>query len=1593
MARGKVVKREIDGNRPQKTKYCYRWLAMLLCIVMVFFACGSAVKVFVEALGTLTENLRREELKSETSGEIRARLLRQIRAGWDPYSEDMSLEEFYVLMEMFGDGTLPLKNVATFAGANANAQGMAVSGGSEAIPRTMFLFAGLSGVIFEKNQPLAYFNELEDETTREEAEDFPAGLDLYGAGYMRPPMEWTGVQTEGMQVVIVSKGVNDGNSAIAGDVIQDRFLSYDGYYVKQVTVEGIDATILGVVERPNHSGYVYYYLSAEGQDSTVSTTTMSIGNKFIIQYVPNEHEIDYKVYLNEETAAGGEINWDALESFAGLKDITDDPVGLVGYDDTWVNSIFGASRPLRTTDGAYSFDVSTPFEYEVRLYRQKGNDIGQYTGKGANLMDGYSINDGYPLGAEPVYESAENKLLPNTAKGPSAMTTRATLYNNLVMEDRVVIAVVTRKAVPKFDAYRLLPSTNNTSGRGCSAYVRIKAKIKGTNEEVEIPYDYEDLYLWANGGNSKYDYYADSRSLGPTSSLGHVKDGNIATADGYRWNNKYDGVSDADMYYNAADGTYSYQWTWQTNNDDAFVLDTLEINGVAIPIPYLPKQSIHAGTIEASTVNGVKGYTAEAKLPDGAVVKVEQLMAFATRPQRVYRFTITGARSNVTLTNMNLFQSASGAPEVSVYSIEGVYADYTDRVDPAQSPSMQYYDKFGNWTRSVLADVLVDTTEGINYNGDAESHYASIRFKLADGYGSPYYICESPYTGIVDGQATAVRSADGTVTPNVDRIRKMSDLADGEAMDPQYIYQGGDGWYYIRLTGHPNDKFVLLTIGAIQTRYVVHYIPGTDEVPHPNDMPQFEHTIGICPSFLTENTTLPMKEYDDNAGSFYDTFKNNIISIPSDAYGVLQPTDPEGMYLFVDWVLVDDKEEPIEVDGKQFHFFSQAIDLTTIDQYTVYNDELGDNTVDVYVIRLKPTWRKIVNPFKYNVVLNWVDAQGNLHKEDFSEYWDAVLTEGPAIGESIYVYVNKLAGPFWDWIAQHPTYNFWDAVNNATDDENGLLKSEDYIMAALDTYLLNAGVSAEEFERLFNVLAGLSGGEGQAQDFIRLGSNTFAVSKSGNNISLWMYEDKGGLVFHKDVQEEAFTYDEEFYFTVKDVTTGSQGLLDGVYKAYPESIPVEKATDADAWNVTFENGNITHIVKNGRDYGTCFPLRGGEGIRLYIPEGRYTIVELGSKSGGTYRAEVEYNGTSPGSTWDLPTERQWLSGSSKTVNSDGKNQVSATVDFKVGNHNVVQTIIFHNQTSALSVEKDLDCNEDEEIPAALYGENFTFYVTLKLPDGYSPLGTDGNRYFNLVVYDGSGKSVPGSPSKIQMTQDSDGNWNGTVTLKPGQRAVIVMTVPDQEDNIINYWVTEDTDGWDDDELLKELTPLYYDCEGSAVPAKCAHAEVVNWYKDPPGNGYLVITETRGDSNDTFLYRITNKRGKSLTVSVRGGGKTYVFLPHGTYTVEELSEWSWRYEDGVCEQSKAEPKDQTAVVKVTVKNDEPEDALPVDYTNDRDEKWLGGETAKDNRFDPLPTEGGETDPDEPEIPDPEDEVLAMVKEEKKQYALVNKAKGV
>ena len=1552
------------------TKNIRRGISLLLSLCMVSSLFCGVVVFAQEPAQTVPQEPEQVNRLTETKAQTKARLLRQIREdNWDPYSSDMTTDEFYALMELFQEGTLPLEDESPAHGAPIiGAPGMEEPGIddepgvepstlplSDYIPREMFLFSGLNtdsnpdGHSF--GPPLIYDN------INGSDRDYPAGLDPYG-GYTRPPEGWPGIDiSSSMSATVVVPGINSGNTAVSGDVDQRLFLAYENVYVRQVTVQNNPVTVLGAIQQPKTGEWVYYYTTDEDQLIQVSATTLGEGQKFVIHYAHREYSISYQIRyrvdvekdnFDEQTGKATlfgfalERSYDTYGTYydnyskyeAAYKaanpgkeaDIADWVRQLPRLADETQRAdlaalIFGDEFPTKTDEGKYAFTATAPAGYTLAFYLSDSKDNGGTWINGQAMLvtdEGFNggpgeytgVNQGWALGMEPVYYHNGQELVPDGAQGPLELLTTGTFYNNDVDADRIVVAVLRKKDAPEFDAWSHLNEVKkdgspgggwdeNVGGRGSNAVRTVTATNRATGIKETIPYDYEDEYLWRKYkdlSDEEFEELDDSLKSKYIDYTNGNPIGNLQTGDDWNWNNTKNDTNRRLLMQSAmtreADGTYSFQWTFQCNSDKrGFTLDTLEINRVGVTIPFYAKYSERNNTNEylqdRDDSGGRFSWWAETTLPDGAVIKVEYLMIFnnGEHPQRVYRISVRGASNNITITNMNLMMG-NGAPEIAVYLLDGVTG--ATGTDNTRRPAIQNYTKNGWSDNKAMGSVLVDnqpTGSTVYGNGDGSVGGANIRFKLASGYSSPSYLFEDRGGRVIvhggEAQASVERNDNlsldrATQNPVVPYISDGSDpymrydndgvpypvdskggdlyyfddsgnfvqftdwailrVYDDDSLapelynsareplgkddvivtkgtcvfqfegtnnllKPQYIYSGEDGWYYIRLTGHEDnelEKFALLTVVAFPARYVVRYKPsdvpeyklpdGTVIEAHaPENMPVIEH-YGDCPTFLQgdpENTPdddRVKSEFDDNGGDFY-----NIVTHSDVALTYTRPTDPMGYYRFVDWMLVDEYNNPVKVhvignngqwvvdeekstDGKtvyltqEVHFASGSFSILDYVDYAIFNSDLGAIDDDIYVLRLVPAWEKMENPYHYKVALRWVDAQGKLHEEYFDDesegyLWQEVLTDFKQEDESRGPAVKVLteATPFQNWIALHPTYNFWDAVNNATGSEEEIKHAlHEALIAYLPALDDNASQADRDyweknynnaFDAILDRDREYEEGDNRHQpgdDFYPLGNYAYAVYEDYGTIVVWMYEDKGGLVFHKEVDAEPFITDEEFYFTVSQVVVGNDGqMLNGTYKAYPETVYDERTgaeravKDSDAWLVTFKDGDVTSIVKNdGSTRSTsCFTVKNGEGIRLYVPGGTYTITELGSKSGGTYRTEVTFVNTETGheqvpkDDWTFPTDYRWLTGSGKTANTNDKDQVSATVKFEVGAHNVAHVINFSNQTSVVAIES--------QVYGPYYGERLGYTITLILPGGTIPLlSEDGSYYyFNFNLYD------------------------------------------------------------------------------------------------------------------------------------------------------------------------------------------------------------------------------------------------------------------
>lgn len=156
-------------------------------------------------------------------------------------------------------------------------------------------------------------------------------------------------------------------------------------------------------------------------------------------------------------------------------------------------------------------------------------------------------------------------------------------------------------------------------------------------------------------------------------------------------------------------------------------------------------------------------------------------------------------------------------------------------------------------------------------------------------------------------------------------------------------------------------------------------------------------------------------------------------------------------------------------------------------------------------------------------------------------------------------------------------------------------------------------------------------------------------------------------------------------------------------------------------------------------------------------------------------------------------------------------------------------------------------------------------------------------------------------------------------------------------------------GWFTDEACTNaVNPLWIDTQSYRLtPQRTANVwQSVTYYAKVEALETELTVTVRGTSDDdaeqVFIFRIVGKDGTdtagvNLTVTVVGNASvTVTKLPVGDYTVTELTDWSWRYQNGTAERP------------ITLAYNEAGNQLFFDNTRDNP-YWLDGNAVKNNRF--------------------------------------------
>lgn len=207
------------------------------------------------------------------------------------------------------------------------------------------------------------------------------------------------------------------------------FPVYEGYHFVNVTIDGVVATYLGVLESSSDGDVQYYYKTLISEGSLdLTSIVLQDDQKYTINYAENEHTVSYEVELTN-----GDLP----------SEIT-------------AESIFGKAEE-ETINYSYSFKATVPYGYTAEIIRKIGDSEVKLT------------NDTYPLGTQPKYKFDGSAVVVDTSEGrPNVATMSASFAFDDVHTDETIVVMLTKSPTPKFDATYVL-RTNNAGNRGSSA--------------------------------------------------------------------------------------------------------------------------------------------------------------------------------------------------------------------------------------------------------------------------------------------------------------------------------------------------------------------------------------------------------------------------------------------------------------------------------------------------------------------------------------------------------------------------------------------------------------------------------------------------------------------------------------------------------------------------------------------------------------------------------------------------------------------------------------------------------------------------------------------------------------------------------------------------------------------------------------------------------------------------------------------------------------------------------------------------------------------------------------------------------------------
>ena len=238
-------------------------------------------------------------------------------------------------------------------------------------------------------------------------------------------------------------------------------------------------------------------------------------------------------------------------------------------------------------------------------------------------------------------------------------------------------------------------------------------------------------------------------------------------------------------------------------------------------------------------------------------------------------------------------------------------------------------------------------------------------------------------------------------------------------------------------------------------------------------------------------------------------------------------------------------------------------------------------------------------------------------------------------------------------------------------------------------------------------------------------------------------------------------------------------------------------------------------------------------------------------------------------------------------------------------------------------------NSNEEITYILQGDStYTSTMGILNKDG------NGNPIYPEIIFYYTAKQVQISYEAVCKTVNQNFGWVSIANERASTASGLggCTAAPDTGFRFVGWY--------SDKACTKQVSKeTYY------KPAALPNDDTTYYALFEPILSELTIVKA-GDNvsaTDTFLFRVKGEKGGTanidLTVSITGKDSVTISnLPIGTYTVTELTDWSWRY-----------TADNSMPASASVTISEGPDSK-VTFTNSANSKaWLGGEAEKSNFF--------------------------------------------